>query len=126
MEPQKHHQLTCRHAGLAKGKDLQQFRTQKPTQLTCRRAGLAAGGELAPSHRPLGMPDSQWNSNAATSGLAGTPDSPKFQAAPLKADLPAYRVRRCDLGGGTPRWGGHPQGRLANVAGRQAGPGRTS
>ena len=86
------HQLTCRHAGLAEGKDLQQCRTQKPTKLTCRRAGLAAGGKVAPSHRPLGMPDSQWNSTAATSGLARTPDSPKFQAALLKADLPACRV----------------------------------
>ena len=98
--PRSTHQLTCRHAGLAEGKDLQQCRTQKPTKLTCRRAGLAAGGKVAPSHRPLGMPDAQWNSTAATSGLAGTPDSPKFKAAPLKAALPAYRARRCDLGGG--------------------------
>ena len=98
--PRSTHQLTCRHAGLAEGKDLQQCRTQKPTKLTCRRAGLAAGGKVAPSHRPLGMPDAQWNSTAATSGLARTPDSPKFKAAPLKAALPAYRARRCDLGGG--------------------------
>jgi hypothetical protein len=124
--PRSTHQLTCRHAGLAEGKDLQQCRTQKPTKPTCRRAGLAAGCKVAPSHRPLGMPDAQWNSTAATSGLAGTPDSPKFKAAPLKAALPAYRTRRCDLGGG-PRDGTTTRSAcLASVAGRQAGPGRTS
>ena len=117
--PRSTHQLTCRHAGLAEGKDLQQCRTQKPTKLTCRRAGLAAGGIVAPSHRPLGMPDAQWNSTAATSGLARTPDSPKFKAAPLKAALPAYRTRRCDLGGGTPRWDHHPKC-LLGKRGRQA------
>ena len=120
--PRSTHQLTCRHAGLAEGKDLQQCRTQKPTKPTCRRAGLAglaAGCKVAPSHRPLGMPDAQWNSTAATSGLAGTPDSPKFKAAPLKAALPAYRVRRCDVEGWTPKWDHHPKC-LLGKRGRQA------